>query len=245
MNITSVTCIPLVLTLALLAGCASDDAMHKTEAQQGYEQAKAGLNKGHYAKVSTDLEKFTANHPYSKYAVQAELLRIFATYKDSEFVLSETLSKQFMERHPTHANVDYAKYMLAMSYYQQRSPAEKDPTMNGLAIKAFQQLLKEHPDSAYAKDGKSRLQSLFNSLARHELTVGKFYFDKDRFVAAANRFQTIVKTYQTTPAIEESLYYLAASYARMGLATDAHQVALLLRHNYPRSSWSSKAKRYL
>ena len=244
MNITPFTWLSLILTLTLLAGCASDDKSQKTEAQQAYEQAKESLSKGHYAEVGTDLEKFTTNHPYSKYAIQAELLRIFSTYKNTEYVLSETLSKQFIERHPTHANVDYAKYMLAMSYYKQRSPAEKDPTMNSLAIKAFQRLLKEHPASAYAKDGKSRLQSLFNTLAKHELTVGKFYFDKDRFVAAANRFQTIVKTYQTTPAIEEALYYLAASYARMGLDTDAHQIALLLRHNYPNSSWSSKAKRY-
>jgi outer membrane protein assembly factor BamD len=64
-------------------------------------------------------------------------------------------------------------------------------------------------------------------------------------VAAANRFQKVVKEYQTTSAIEESLYYLAASYAEMGLSKDARQMALLLRHNYPDSRWSSKAKDFL
>jgi len=235
----------LILTLAVVAGCAKHEQPFKSGAEREYEAAKELMNKGSYGIVAKNLEKFSANYPYSKYAIQAELLRIFAAYKDAEFILSETLSKKFTERHPTHANVDYAKYMLAMSYYRQRSPAEKDATMNQLAIDAFKRLLKDHPGSAYAKDGQSRLQSLFNTLAKHELTIGKFYYDRDRFVAAANRFQQVVRLYQTTPAIEESLYYLAASYAKMNMGQDARQTAILLRHNYPNSSWSSKAKRYL
>jgi len=235
----------LIISIALFAGCAKHDEQYKSDAQREYEAAKVLMNKGSYGIVAKNLEKFSANYPYSKYAIQADLLRIFAAYKDGEFILSETLSKKFVERHPAHPNVDYAKYMLAMSYYRQRSPAEKDATMNQLAIDGFKRLLNEHPGSAYAKDGRSRLQLLYNTLAKHEMTVGKFYYNRDRFVAAANRFQQVVRLYQTTPAIEESLYYLAASYAKMDMDKDARQTAILLRHNYPNSSWSSKAKRYL
>ncbi|MFQ5345930.1 MAG: outer membrane protein assembly factor BamD [Mariprofundus sp.] len=233
-----------IVAITLISGCASDD-INYANAQLEYAAAKEKLNEGNYGAVTMNLDKFSAKYPYSKYATQADLLRIFAAYKNEEFILSETLSKRFVEEHPRHANVDYAKYMLAMSYYKQRAPAEKDPTMNRLSIEAFKELLEEHPDSAYARDGSARLQSLYNTLAKHELTVGKFYYDKNRYVAAANRFQEVVKSYQTTPSIEEALYYLASSYAKMGLSKDAHQIALLLRHNYPNSSWSSKAKDYL
>ncbi len=234
------------ILLALLSSCAaSHDKAFKSDAQRAYEEAKDRMNKGHYAEVAVSLEKFGANYPYSKYAIQAELLRIFAAYKDDEFVLSETLSKRFIDRHPRHPNVDYAKYMHAMSLYKQRSPAEKDATMNRLSIEAFKRLLKDHPDSDYAKDGRSRLQALYNTLAKHELTVGKFYYDKDRYIAAANRFQQVVRLYQTTPSIEPSLYYLAAAYDKMGMKKDAHETAILLRHNYPNSSWSAKVKSYL
>jgi len=235
----------LTFMLALISGCATDDKAYKSDAQREYETAKAQMTKSHYAEVTASLEKFGSNYPYSKYAIQAELLRIFAAYKDGEYVLSETLSKQFADRHPKHANVDYAKYMHAMSLYKQRSPAEKDATMNQLAINAFKRLLKEHPDSAYAKDGKTHLQSLYNTLASHELTVGKFYYGRDRFVAAVNRFLEVVRLYQTTPAIEESLYYLAAFYDKLAMQKDARETAILLKHNYPNSSWSAKAKRYL
>jgi len=235
----------LTFILALIGGCASDDALHKSNAQREYEEAKAQMAKSHYAEVTVSLDKFATKYPYSKYAVQAELLRIFSAYKDSEFVLSETLSKRFIDSHPKHANVDYAKYMHAMSLYKQRSPAEKDATMNRLAIKAFKRLLNDHPASAYAKDGKSHLQSLYNTLAKHELTVGKFYYNKDRYIAAVNRFLEVVRLYQTTPSIEPSLYYLAATYDKLSMPKDAHETAVLLRHNYPNSSWSAKVKSYL
>ena len=236
----------IIMTSLLFSGCGKhEDANYKSGAEKEYLKAKAEMAKGRYGAVAMSLDKFSVNYPYSRYAIPADLLRIFAAYKDGEFVLSETLSKHFIERHPTNANVDYAKYMLAMSFYKQRSAPEKDATMNQNAIDAFKRLLKEHPASAYAQDGRSRLQSLYNSLAKHELTVGKFYFDRDRFIAAANRFQGIVRRYQTTPSIEEALYYLAASYANMDLDKDAHQITVLLRHNYPNSSWSAKAKRYL
>jgi len=236
------------LTFALIAvfivGCASDK-VEKTAAQIDYDAAKKELKHGRYAEVTLDLQHFSTKHPYSKLATQAELLRLFSAYKDSEFILSETLSKEFISRHPRHPSVDYAKYMLAMSHYRQSSSAEKDAKQSMEAIAGFKRLLREHPASPYAKDGANRLQRLFNKLAEHELNIGRFYFNKGRYVASANRFQVIVEKYQTTPAIEEGLYWLAASFDKLGITDNARETAELLTHNYPNSEWSRKASRFL
>jgi len=237
-----IVCIVFISLLA--AGCASDKA-GKNAAQIDYETATGKLDKGRYSDANQFLADFGTNHPYSKYSVQAELLRVFAAYKSGEYILSEVLSKEFAERHPRHPNVDYAKYMLAMSHYRQSSTAEHDQEETMHAVEAFKRLLSEHPDSEYAKDGGRRLQLLYTRLAGHELNVGKYYFDKGRYVAATNRFQVILEKYQTTPAIEEGLYYLAASFAKMGIKDNARQTALLLKHNYPDSEWSRKAEPFL
>ena len=236
----------LLLSLSLLlASCAGNELLPSESAKLDYEKAKAMLDDGDYSEANLFLESFSAEHPYSQYAVQAELLRAFAAYKASELILAETLSEQFVKRHPRHPDVAYAKYLLAMSHFRQITNIEHDQTQTRLAIEAFKQLLKEHPKSSYAKDGAARLQNLHNMLASHELTIGKFYFDKERYVAALNRFQGIVKKHQTTPAIEEALYYLAASYAKLGIAASARDTSILLRHNYPKSEWSSKAAEFL
>ncbi|MDQ6992341.1 MAG: outer membrane protein assembly factor BamD [Mariprofundus sp.] len=242
MNLKSYTFISICLIAALLSGCASDKKEYQSDAQQEYEAAKHLVNSANYGQAAVDLEHFGSKYPYSKLASQGELLRIFASYKDGQYILSEVLSQRFMDQHPTHKSVDYAKYMLAMSQYKQRSSAEKDPTQNIAAIKSFKILIHDHPNSSYAKQGRGRLQSLYNSLAQHELTIGKYYFDQARFVAASNRFQQIVEHYQTTPSIEEALFYLVASYNNMNMKTDAKQIALLLKHNYPKSPWSIKAQ---
>jgi len=236
----AVLCLPL-----LLGACASGSAVQKSAVEAEYENAKKLLAKGEYSRVNLDLETFGAKHPYSQYSIQAELLRIFAAYKNGEYILSETLSKEFIRRHPRHPNIAYAEYMLAMSHYRQVSPAENDPEQSLAAIKGFKRLLREHPNSSYSRDGARRLQRLYNRLAGHEVSVGKFYFRRGRYVAAANRFQRVLEQYQTTPAIEEALYYLAASYAKLGIKDNARDSALLLRHNYPNSEWSRKAARFL
>lgn len=234
-----------IIPLLLLQACSDKELPPAESAKADYEKAKYYLDIGNYQEANLFLENFSKNHPYSSYAVQAELLRAFAAYKNGEHILSETLSKQFVERHPRHPDVDYAKYMLAMSYYKQVVSDDRDQTPTKLAISAFETLIREHPKSAYAKESANHLQGLYNKLANHELAVGKYYFDKELYVASANRFKVILGKFQTTPAIEEALYYLAASYAKLGIKNSAREIAILLRHNYPRSEWSSMAEAFL
>ncbi|MDX8395487.1 MAG: outer membrane protein assembly factor BamD [Mariprofundaceae bacterium] len=234
----------LLLCLAVFAGCATDKTLSES-ANEDYEKAKGMLDDGYYDKANLFLQEFGAKHPYSQHANQAELLRVFAAYKAGEYISSEVLAEKFTQRHPRHPDVAYAKYLLAMSHYKQVVSSEKDQTETLKSIKAFQRLIKEHPRSTYAGDVRPRLQRLENQLGAHELNVGKFYFDKKRYVAAVNRFQMIVKKYQTTPAIEEALYYLAASFAALGVRDSAHDIAVLLQHNYPKGEWSEEVAKFL
>ncbi|GAV19368.1 outer membrane protein assembly factor BamD [Mariprofundus micogutta] len=244
MNRISLRFTSLLLLLLMVSACAKDELAPGAGAKDEYADAKRLLGKGEYGTVAMRLDKFSSKYPYSKYTTKAELLRVFAAYKNKEYILSETLATTFIARHPKHRNVDYAKYMLAMTHLRQTGSPSTDTTQTKNAIKIFNQLLNEHPNSDYASRGKKHLQKLYTTLAKHELEVGKYYFDEDLYVAAANRFQTVVEKYQTTSAIEEALYLLAASYAEMGLSKDASQTARLLRHNYPNSSWSDKASSF-
>jgi outer membrane protein assembly factor BamD len=229
----------------LLAGCASDDKELTDSAEADYKEALHMMDAGRYGQANMFLEKYGAKHPYSQYLPQAETLRIYAAYKNEEYILSETLSGRFIDRHPRSRDIAYARYMLALSLYKQVNDPSKEQATTHKAVKAFETLAKEHPDSQYTRDARPRMQKLYNSLAAHELLVGKFYFKKERYVAAANRFAVVLDNYQTTPSIEEALYYLAESYARLGVKQSAREMAILLRHNYPKSEWSDKAAELL
>jgi outer membrane protein assembly factor BamD len=228
-----------------LGACAKKD-FKMTTPEADYEKAKKMVMvQKDYNTAAYFLEKYASEHPYSHYAAQAELLRAYAAYKGDELPLAEVVCQDFIRLHPRHPDVVYAEYLLAMTYYQESSSPEKDQTMSLKAIKAFNRVIDEHPGTVYAKDAAGHLQYLYNNLASHEVTVGKFYFDRKQYVAAVNRFQTVVRSYQTTPSIQEALYYLAASYAALGLKEDARQTSMLLLANYPRGKWSAKAKAFL
>ncbi len=227
----------LVITL-LLTGCATEKPSLSEQAELDYNKGKEMVETKRFGEATAFLDHFTAKHPYSKYAPKAELLRIYASYMDGEAVLSEVLADRFLKQHPTYPDRDYAMYMLAMSHYKERASAERDATHTREAIEAFNRLIKRYPQSAYAADGRARLQQLHNELAGHELTVARYYFSKRRYVAAANRAQEVIEKFQTSPQIEEALYILAASYRRLNLLQEAKDAAQLLRHNYPASKWN-------
>jgi len=233
------------MTFAFLSGCAKENISASDSAKADYEHAQEIIDSGDYGKASLFLEKFASKHPYSQHLAAAELLHIYAAFKDNEYVLSETLSTRFITSHPRHPDMAYAQYMLAMSHFKQTVGAQRDPAPTQHSIEAFNKLIKEFPESIYVSEAKIHLQNLRNKLAEHELYVGKFYFERDKFVAATNRFQVVLKKYQTSPAIEESLYYLSASFAALKLTDNARDTAILLRHNYPKSNWSEKAAKFL
>jgi outer membrane protein assembly factor BamD len=228
-----------------LAACGSNKHFDMTTPKADYEKAKKMVSQHEYNTAAYFLQQYASSHPYSNYTTQAELLRAYAAYKGDELPLAETVCEEFIRRHPRHPDVVYAKYLLAMTFYHESSPPEKDQTMTMKAIDAFKRVIREHPGTMYAKDSARYLQHLYNNLASHEVTVGRFYFDRKQYVAAANRFQKVISSYQTTPSIKEALYYLAASYAALGQSEDARQTSMLLRANYPRSKWSAKAKAFL
>ncbi len=228
-----------LVSVLLFAACAADKEFVSPE--KDYAKAKRLIDEGAYNQAAMFLEKFPANYPYSNYTIQAEILRAYASYKGGEYPLAEILCEEFIDRHPRHPDIAYIKYLLGMTHFKEIARIENDQKQTTAAIESFEKLIDEHPGTQYAKEVQGRLQKLYNRLAEHELFIGKFYFDQSRYVAAANRFQGILKKYQTTPAIEEALYYLAASYSALKLEDDAKQIATLLQHNYPSSEWSEKA----
>jgi len=235
----------LLMTIGLIAGCGKEELSPSDSAKADLAQAKEYVDAGNFSSANLFLEKFSNKHPYSQHISEAELLHIYAAFKNEEYILSETLATRFLSKHPNHPDISYAQYMLGMSYLHETVASQRDPAPTRLAVSAFKKLIHNYPKSTYVSEANIHLQNLRNKLAEHELYIGKYYFNHDRFVAASNRFQEVVKKYQTSPAIEEALYYLAASFASLKLHDNARDSAILLRHNYPKSEWSEKAAAFL
>ena len=61
------------------------------------------------------------------------------------------------------------------------------------------------------------------------------------YVAAINRFKTVVKEYDTSVYVEEALHRLVEIYYRIGLIEEAKKTAAVLGYNYQSSEWYKRS----
>ena len=71
--------------------------------------------------------------------------------------------------------------------------------------------------------------------------IGRYYFDKKKWIAAINRFRVIVDEYDTSVYTEEALHRLVEIYYIIGLLDESKKYANLLGYNYKSSQWYEKS----
>ena len=59
-------------------------------------------------------------------------------------------------------------------------------------------LYQDFQNTEYSIDARYKLDLIDDILAAKEMYIGRYYFDKKKWVAAINRFRTVVDEYETT-----------------------------------------------
>ena len=80
--------------------------------------------------------------------------------------------------------------------------------------------------------------------------IGRYYLERKKWIAAINRFRTVVDDYEKTVYTEEALHRLVEIYYLIGLKNEAQRYAQLLGYNHQSSIWYEKSyglfdKKYL
>ena len=70
--------------------------------------------------------------------------------------------------------------------------------------------------------------------------IGRYYFDKKKWIPAINRYRTVIDDYETTMYAEEALHRLVEIYYILGLKEESERYAQLLGYNYQSSKWYEK-----
>jgi outer membrane protein assembly factor BamD len=153
--------------------------------------------------------------------------------------------ERFIRLHPQHPNVDYAYYLKGLANFVEdqsflaklsdQDMSERDPKAAREAFEAFKELSTRFPESRYAVDAVARMKYLVNALAAHEVHVGRYYYKRGAYVAAANRGKYVLEHYQQSPALEEALVIMARSYDKLGMNDLREDTLRVIRKNFPDS----------
>lgn len=212
-----------------------------------YAEAKSAMADGAYDKAIKYFEKLEARYPYGRYAQQAQLEVAYAYYKQQEKAQALAACERFIRLHPNHPNVDYVYYLKGLINFNEdlgllghismQDPSERDPRAARESFEDFKVLVEKFPNSKYAQDARLRMAYLVNALAAHEVHVARYYLKRGAYVAAANRAQHAVKTYQDAPAIEEALFILIKAYDALGMNDLRDDAERVMRKNFPNSEY--------
>ena len=71
--------------------------------------------------------------------------------------------------------------------------------------------------------------------------LGRHYIKKEKWIAAINRFKTVINDYEQTIFVEEALHRLVELNYKLGLIEESEKYASVLGYNYLSSEWYKKS----
>tara|TARA_B100000029_G_scaffold49351_1_gene45017 strand:+ start:6190 stop:7029 length:840 start_codon:yes stop_codon:yes gene_type:complete len=235
----------LGLFLIILISCAKEKtSIEVIESQEielqmidAYEEGLEALEEQDGLSAAKKFSEAELLFPQSSWAPKSALMAAYAYYSNEYY--SDTIYEieRYLKTYPNHSRVDYAYYLLAIAYYDQIVDESRDLKSIIESKKYFNYIIKNYPNSDYAIDSKFKLELINEVLASKEMYLGRYYFEREKWIPAINRFKTVVENYDDSVFIEEALHRLVEIHFKIGLEKEAEKYASLLGYNYQSSEW--------
>lgn len=237
----------ILLTLMLGACATTEDKTAGMEPAKIYADAKDEMSSGSYDKAIVLLEKLEGRAAGTPLAQQAQLDKAYAQHKSGEGVAAIATLDRFIKQHPASPAMDYALYLKGIVNFNdnlglfgsiiKQDLSERDQKAAKDSFEAFKELVTRFPESRYTPDARQRILYITNSLAKYEVHVARYYFNRGAYVAAINRAQAALTDYRDVPAQEEALYILMRSQDAMGMTILRDDAKRVLERTYPNSTY--------
>ncbi len=225
-----------------LGACSQNNDIIQVErsAEELYTIAYEEATSGNIGQASPLFDEVERQHPYSKWASQAQLMSAWALYQSNSYDAAVLALNRFISLNPAHPDIDYAYYLIAMSYYDQIVDVERDAGKTVDAKEAFEALINRFPDSKYTRDAQLKHDLTLSHLAGKEMAIGRFYLKDGHYDAALRRFANVVQNYERSNQTPEALYRMVESFLALGLDSEATRTGAVMVHNYENSVWTNR-----
>jgi len=204
---------------------------------EAYSEGMEAFEKGDVLFAAKKFNEAEILYPQSEWAPKSSLMAAYSYYVQDYYADAIAELERFIKVYSSHKNLDYAYYLLAVCYYEQIVDEKKDLQSLLQAKKYFILIKNEYQNSEYALDADFKIDLINDIIASKEIYLGRYYLDKKKWIAAINRFRTVVDEYDTTIYAEEALHRLVEVHYFLGLIDEAEKYAKLLGYNYQSSRW--------
>tara|TARA_B100000886_G_scaffold179368_1_gene122955 strand:+ start:9183 stop:10031 length:849 start_codon:yes stop_codon:yes gene_type:complete len=202
-----------------------------------YDIGKDALEAGDVLYAAKKFNEVETLFPQSELAPKSALMAAYSYYSQDYYSDSIAELERFIKVYPYHKDISYAHYLMGICFFEQIVDEKKDLQSIKNAKMKFDFVLKEYPNTEYALDSEFKISLINDILASKEMYIGRYYFEKKKWISAINRFRTIIDDYDTTIYTAEALHRLVEVHYTIGLIDEAEKYAQLLGYNYGSTEW--------
>ena len=247
MNFFKFFCLLIIVTLTI--SCSKEKVKKSVineknlDAQvfEAYQKGMDALEAGDVLFAAKKFNEAEILFPQSESAPKSALMAAYSYYFQDYYKDAIAELIRFTKVYPNHKNLDYAYYLLANSYYEQIVDEKKDLQSILDAKRNFMIVITNYPNTDYALDSEFKIDFINDILASKEMYIGRYYFEKKKWIPAIKRFRTVIDDFETTIYTEEALHRLVEVHYILGLKDEAKKYANLLGYNYQSSKWYEKS----
>ena len=237
------------ILVALLFSCSKDskeisiikESSQEMEMISSYNEAFSALEMGDPYFAAKKFLEAEILYPQSKWAPKSALMASYSFYLQNYYAEAIQNLERYLKTYPKDKDLVYAEYLIAMCYYESIVDEKRDNLPLIQAKKKFEFIIKNYPSTQFSLDASFKLDLIQNILASKEMYIGRHYIKKTKWIAAANRFKTVINEYQQTIFVQEALHRLVEIYYKLGLKEESKKYAKILGYNYLSSEWYKKS----
>ena len=176
----------LFTIIVLIASC-SNETIKKSvikekslelQVNEAYNEGKKSLEEGDVLFAAKKFNEAEMLFPQSEWAPKSALMAAYSYYSQDYYGDATAELKRFIRVYPQHENIDYAYYLLAVTYYEQIIDEKKDLQSIVRAKETFNKIISDFPNTEYALDSEFKIDLINDILASKEMYIGRYYFKK-------------------------------------------------------------------
>ena len=242
---TSIRAILFLIIIVIFNACSKDEFKKSIvkeksldlQVQEAYKEGMEALEGNDVIYAAKKFNEAETLFPQSDWAPKSALMAAYSYYVQDYY--SDAIAEliRFISVYPFHKDLDYVHYLLGVCYFEQIVDEKKDLQSIKNAKTKFLYVLNKYPKTEYALDAEFKLNLINDILASKEMYIGRYYFEKKKWIAAIRRFRTVIDEYDTTVYTPEALHRLVEVHYTIGLIDEAEKYAQLLGYNYASSEW--------
>ena len=171
-----------------------------------------------------------------------------ATFYQSDginLIDARSLYLDFVTLYLDHPLAPYAQFQAGMCSLRQASHPAKDQTLTYRAVEDFHEVERRFPASIYAGAARTMVRVAEAHLAEHEFIVARFYQSKKEWIAAADRYRTVIERYPDFGEREKVYFHLAETLLSADNPAEGKAYLDKLVNDFPAGRYADMARKEL